>query len=148
MSRTKKAGVALAALVGAVVLIAIPAAASGPGQTVNVPSTLKISAYGYKGKVTSGNSNCVAERSVVLKQKGHGVLGRDKSEDNGSWEVRPRRPPLQGPAPLQDLRRSEAADPGHRRPDLQVPGGDLEDDRNRRRLGGTLRSYRAISHQS
>ena len=89
MSRTKKAGATLMAVIGAVVLVAIPAAASGPGQTVNVPTTLKISAYGYKGKVTAANSNCVAERSVVLKQKGHGVLGRTKSEDSGSWEVSP-----------------------------------------------------------
>jgi hypothetical protein len=89
MSRTKKAGATLMAVIGAVALVSIPAAASGPGQTVNVPTTLKISAYGYKGKVTAANSNCVAERAVVLKQKGYGALGRTKSEDSGSWEVSP-----------------------------------------------------------
>jgi hypothetical protein len=89
MSRTKKAGTAAALIASAAALVALPAGAAGPGQSVNVPTTLKISAYGYKGKVVSGNSNCVAERTVVLKQKGHGVLGRDKSEDNGSWEVSP-----------------------------------------------------------
>lgn len=101
MSRTKKAGAALAALAGAVAVVAIPAAAAGPGQTVKVPTTLKISAYGYKGKVTSGNSNCVAERTVVLKQKGYGVLGRDKSEDNGSWEVSPEDLRFKGPLPYK-----------------------------------------------
>ncbi len=101
MSRTKKAGATLAALVGVVAAVAIPATAAGPGQTVNVPTTLKISVYGYKGKVVSGNSNCVAERTVVLKQKGHGVLGRDKSEDNGSWEVSPEDLHFKGPLPYK-----------------------------------------------
>jgi hypothetical protein len=40
-----------------------------------------------------------AERTVVLKQKGHGVLGRDKSEDNGSWEVSPEDLHFKGPLP-------------------------------------------------
>ncbi len=101
MSRTRKAWAVPAALAGVVAAIAIPAMAAGPGQTVNVPTTLKISAYGYKGKVVSGNSNCVAERSVVLKQKGHGVLGRDKSEDNGSWEVSPEDLHFKGPLPYK-----------------------------------------------
>jgi hypothetical protein len=101
MSRTKKAGTAAALIASVVALVALPAGAAGPGQTVNVPTTLKISAYGYKGKVVSGNSNCVAERSVVLKQKGHGVLGRDKSEDNGSWEVSPEDLHFKGPLPYK-----------------------------------------------
>jgi hypothetical protein len=89
MSRTKVAGAALAVAIAVVALAAIPAAAVQPGQTVNVPSTLKISVYAYKGKVTSSNANCVAERKVVLKQKGHGVLGGATSTDTGSWEVNP-----------------------------------------------------------
>jgi len=103
MSRTRKAGAVLALAAGLVALAVIPAGAMSPqpGQTVNVPTTLKISVYGFKGKVTSGNSNCVAERSVVLKQKGHGVLGRDKSEDNGSWEVSPEDLHYKGPLPYK-----------------------------------------------
>ena len=101
MSRTKKAGAVLALAASVVALAAIPAGAAKPGQTVNVPTTLKISAYGYKGRVTSGNSNCVAERTVVLKQKGQGVLGRTKSEDNGSWEVSPEDLHFKGPLPYK-----------------------------------------------
>jgi hypothetical protein len=101
MSRTKRAGAALAAAASVVALTAIPAGAAKPGQTVNVPTTLKISANGYKGKVTSGNSNCVAERTVVLKQKGHGVLGRTKSTETGSWEVSPEELKFKGPLPYK-----------------------------------------------
>lgn len=101
MSRTSRAGAALALVASAVALAAIPAGAVQPGQTVKVPTTLKISAYGYKGKVTSGNSNCVAERTVVLKQKGHGVLGRTKSADTGSWEVSPEDLRFKGPLPYK-----------------------------------------------
>jgi hypothetical protein len=101
MSRTSRAGAVLALVAIAVALVAIPAGAAQPGQTVKVPSTLKISAYGYKGKVTSGNSNCVAERSVVLKQKGHGVLGRTESTETGSWEVSPEELRFKGQLPYK-----------------------------------------------
>jgi hypothetical protein len=101
MSRTSKAGAMLALAASVVALAAIPAGAAGPGQTVKVPTTLKISAYGYKGKVTSANSNCVAERSVVLKQQGHGVLGRTKSTDTGSWEVNPEELKFKGQLPYK-----------------------------------------------
>jgi hypothetical protein len=101
MSRTKKAG-ALAVLAMAIVaLVAIPAGAAGPGQTVKVHSTLTIAVYGYKGKVKAANSNCVAERSVVLKQKGHGVLGRTKSTATGSWEVSPEKLHFKGALPYK-----------------------------------------------
>ncbi len=87
MSRTKKAG-ALAALALAVVaLVAIPALAAGPGQTVKVKSQVTIGAVGYRGKVKAANSNCVGERTVVLKQKGNGVLSRVKSKPNGNWQA-------------------------------------------------------------
>lgn len=89
MSRTRKVGALLALATGAAALVAIPAGAAGPGQTVKVSTTLKISAYGTKGKVVAGNANCVAERAVVLKQKGYGVLGRTKSTETGKWEVSP-----------------------------------------------------------
>jgi len=102
MSRTIRAGAALALAAGAVALTAISAGAtSQPGETVKVPTTLKISVYGYKGKVVSGNSNCVAERTVVLEQKGHGVLGRTKSTDTGSWEVSPEDLKFKGALPYK-----------------------------------------------
>ena len=87
MSRTKKSGalIALAATVAA--LVALPAGAAGPGQTVKVKSEVTIGAVGYQGKVKAANSNCVGERTVVLKQKGNGVLSRVKSKANGNWKA-------------------------------------------------------------
>jgi hypothetical protein len=87
MSRTKKAGVALALVASAVALVAIPAGAAKPGQTVNVKSEVTIGAAGYQGKVKAANSNCVGERTVVLKQKGNGVISRVKSKANGNWKA-------------------------------------------------------------
>jgi hypothetical protein len=52
------------------------------------PTTLQISAYGYFGKVKS-SSACTADRQVVLKQQGHGVLGRDDSDEEGRWKIDP-----------------------------------------------------------
>lgn len=101
MSRTKTMGTLVALASCAAALAAIPAGAAGPGQTVKVPTTLKISLYGYKGKVVAGNSNCVAERAVVLKQKGYGVLGRAKSTATGSWEVNPEKLRYKGQLPYK-----------------------------------------------
>lgn len=75
------AGVAVLALGAAVVT------AAGPGQVVKVKSEITIGAVGYQGKVKSKNSNCIGERTVVLKQKGNGVLSRVKSKPNGSWKA-------------------------------------------------------------
>lgn len=85
MSRTKKAGVLAVLALAAIALVAIPAGAAGPGQTVNVKSEVTLGATGYQGKVKAANSNCVGERTVVLKQKGNGVLSRTKSKANGNW---------------------------------------------------------------
>ena len=68
-----------------IALVAIPAGAAGPGQTVKVKSEVTLGATGYQGRVKAANSNCVGERTVVLKQKGNGVLSRVKSKANGSW---------------------------------------------------------------
>jgi hypothetical protein len=87
MSRTRKAGAVLAAAASVVALVAIPAGAAGPGQTVNVKSEVTIGATGYQGKVKAANSNCIGERTVVLKQKGNGVLSRVKSKANGNWKA-------------------------------------------------------------
>jgi hypothetical protein len=92
-------GVALIASTAAVLaLAAVPAAAT---RTVNIPSGLKISVYAYTGKVTASNPACVGERAVVLKQKGHGVLGRTKSTATGKWEVPPESLHYKGPLPYK-----------------------------------------------
>jgi hypothetical protein len=86
MSRTKKAGaLAVPALVVAA-LMAIPAGAAGPSEAV-VKSEVTIGAVGYQGKVKAANPSCVGERTVVLKQKGNGVLSRVKSKANGNWKA-------------------------------------------------------------
>jgi hypothetical protein len=85
MSRTKKAGAFAALALAAVALVAIPAGAAGPGQTVKVKSEVTLGATGYQGKVKAANSNCVGERTVVLKQRGNRVLSRTKSKANGNW---------------------------------------------------------------
>jgi hypothetical protein len=85
MSRTKKAGALAVLALTITALIAIPAGAAGPGQTVK--SEVTIGAVGYQGKVKAANSSCVGERTVVLKQKGNGVLSRVKSKANGNWKA-------------------------------------------------------------
>jgi len=77
----------VALALAAVALVAIPAGAAGPGQTVNVKSEVTLGSAGYQGKVKAANSNCVGERTVVLKQKGNGVLSRVKSKANGNWKA-------------------------------------------------------------
>ena len=85
MRVTKWAGAALAVAVGVVALAAIPAGAATSGQIVK--SEVTIGAVGYQGKVKAANSSCVGERTVVLKQKGNGVLSRVKSKANGNWKA-------------------------------------------------------------
>jgi hypothetical protein len=87
MSRTSKAGAVLATAASVVALVAIPAGAAKPGQAVKVKSEVKIGAVGYQGRVKAANSNCVGKRTVVLKQKGNGVLSRVKSKANGNWKA-------------------------------------------------------------
>ena len=81
----------LAAL-GAAILVVLALGASaviaaGPGETVKVKSEVTLGASGYQGKVKAANSNCVGERTVVLKQKGNGVLSRSESKPNGNWKA-------------------------------------------------------------
>jgi hypothetical protein len=85
----KRTGVA-SLLLGAAAVLALGAPVVGavePGQTVKVKSTVTIGATGYQGKVTADNPNCVGERTVVLKQKGNGVLSRVESKANGNWKA-------------------------------------------------------------
>ena len=81
-----------AALVGAIAAVLFALAASAgladtPGQTVKINSTITIGAAGYQGKVKAANANCVEERTVVLKQKGNGVLSRVETKANGNWKA-------------------------------------------------------------
>jgi hypothetical protein len=103
MSGANKRGRAgVAAAVAAVIAIAIPVTASaGVGQVVKIPSTVQISSYAYSGKVKASNANCVEQRTVVLKQKGYGVLGRATSNENGKWEVDPTGIRYKGPLPYK-----------------------------------------------
>jgi hypothetical protein len=84
MSRTKKAGALAALALASIALVAIPAGAAGPGE---VKTEVTLGATGYQGKVKAANPSCVGERTVVLKQKGNGVLSRTKSKANGNWKA-------------------------------------------------------------
>ncbi|MFN8215773.1 MAG: hypothetical protein U0R71_04170 [Solirubrobacterales bacterium] len=88
MKKRNRVAAAVAAV--AVLALAVPAlssAGAGPGEVVKVKSEVTIGNVGYQGKVTAKNANCVGERTVVLKQKGHGVLSRVKSKPNGNWKA-------------------------------------------------------------
>ena len=87
MRRTSYFAMFAAAVVAVLALGASAVVAAGPGETVKVKSTVTLGASGYQGKVKSANSNCVGERTVVLKQKGVGVLSRSKSKPNGNWRA-------------------------------------------------------------
>jgi len=83
-SRVALVGAALAVLLA---VVASTVSADEPGQTVKIKSTITIGATGYQGKVKAANANCVEERTVVLKQKGNGVLSRVESKPNGNWKA-------------------------------------------------------------
>ncbi|HEU4739405.1 MAG TPA: hypothetical protein VFS54_10045 [Solirubrobacterales bacterium] len=76
-----------AAIIAVLALGASAVVAAGPGETVKVKSEVTLGASGYQGKVKAANSNCVGERTVVLKQKGNGVLSRSQSKPNGNWKA-------------------------------------------------------------
>jgi hypothetical protein len=87
MKRTSQVTALALAIAAVLALAASAVTAAGPGETVEVKSTITIGAAGYQGKVKSANSNCVGERVVVLKQKGNGVLSRVESKANGNWKA-------------------------------------------------------------
>jgi hypothetical protein len=100
--RTSKRFWTGAAVLAMAIAVMVPATASaGVGQVVKISSTLQISPYAYFGYVKSSNSNCVGERTVVLKQKGYGVLGRATSNEKGKWEVNPDEIEYKGPLPFK-----------------------------------------------
>ena len=81
----KRNWVALAATVGATLALGVPMAVSA--MESGVKTTVTIGSVGYQGKVSAASPDCVGERTVVLKQKGNGVLSRVKSKDNGNWKA-------------------------------------------------------------
>ncbi|HEX5990735.1 MAG TPA: hypothetical protein VFY75_11065 [Solirubrobacterales bacterium] len=83
----KRKRVAALTLTALLAMAATAVAAPQPGETVKVKSTITLGASGYQGKVKAANPNCVGERTVVLKQKGNGVLSRSKSKPNGNWKA-------------------------------------------------------------
>jgi len=87
MNRTSRAAILVAATAAVLACAASAVFAAGPGETIKVKSTITLGAAGYQGKVKAANSNCVGERTVVLKQKGNGVLSRTTSKPNGNWKA-------------------------------------------------------------
>ena len=87
MSRTSQIAALGAAIVALLALGAPAVTAAGPGETVKVKSEVTLGASGYQGKVKAKNPNCVGERTVVLKQKGKGVISRATSKPNGNWRA-------------------------------------------------------------
>lgn len=70
--------------IAATLALGVPAAISAGG---GAKTTVTLGAAGYQGKVSSADPSCVGERTVVLKQKGNGVLSRVKSKSNGNWKA-------------------------------------------------------------
>lgn len=87
MKKTSHLAALGAAIIAVLALGATAVVAAGPGETVKVKTEVTLGASGYQGKVKAANSNCVGERTVVLKQKGNGVLSRSKSKANGNWKA-------------------------------------------------------------
>ncbi len=87
MKKTSHLAALGAAILAVLVLGASAVFAAGPGETVKVKSEVTLGATGYQGKVKAANSNCIGERTVVLKQKGNGVLSRSQSKPNGNWRA-------------------------------------------------------------
>lgn len=73
------------AAIGATLALGVPAAISASSDVVK--TTVTLGSVGYQGKVSAADPSCVANRTVVLKQKGKGVLSRVKSKSNGNWKA-------------------------------------------------------------
>jgi hypothetical protein len=84
----KRSWAALVTAFGATLALGVPMAISaGSGKEAGVKTTVTIGSVGYQGKVGAADPSCVGERTVVLKQKGNGVLSRVKSKANGNWKA-------------------------------------------------------------
>lgn len=87
MTSGKRVLTGLAALAAIVALVAMAVASAGASNVVRVNSTISISSNSGGGEVGSARKACRASRRVVLKQKGHGVLGRTTSYPSGHWKI-------------------------------------------------------------
>jgi hypothetical protein len=87
MNKSSRVALVGAALAVAFAVLASTVSADEPGQTVKIKSTITLGAAGYQGKVKAANANCVEERTVVLKQKGNGVLSRVETKPTGNWKA-------------------------------------------------------------
>jgi hypothetical protein len=101
MRTSKRFWVGAAVLATAIAIAAPLTASAGVGQVVRIATTVQISPYAYSGKVKAANPNCVEERTVVLKQKGYGALGRTTSDEQGKWEIAPETLRYKGPLPYK-----------------------------------------------
>jgi hypothetical protein len=82
----KKRNSALAlAAIAATLALGVPVAISASSSAVK--TTVTLGGAGYQGKVSAADPSCVANRVVVLKQKGNGVLSRVTSKSNGNWKA-------------------------------------------------------------
>ncbi|HLM31937.1 MAG TPA: hypothetical protein VK326_09790 [Solirubrobacterales bacterium] len=81
------------AIATALVLLAAAAAAlAGPGQTVEIKTTVLIrdSAPAFHGKVRAKNQNCVEDRTVkMFREAGAGrrLLGKTQTSNAGKWKI-------------------------------------------------------------
>lgn len=101
MRASRTSGIWVAAVAVAALVLGALAASAMATRTLTIGSKVTLSVYGYKGKVSSANKGCVEERTVVLKQKGQGVLGRAKTKASGSWEVPPEELHFKGKLPYK-----------------------------------------------
>jgi hypothetical protein len=100
MSKSKWVTVGLVAMAAAAAMATtvVSASANEPGETVTLKSTISINPYGSAGKVSSSNANCVEDRQVVVKEKGHGKIGSTTTSSTGSWKAEPK---YKGKVPLK-----------------------------------------------
>jgi hypothetical protein len=100
MSSGKRMFAALAAFAVSAVAVALFVAPAGATRVVRIHSRLTINVYGNGGKV-KGNANCTEERTVVVKQRGHGRIGATKSGKGGHWHVAPEDLKFKGRLPFR-----------------------------------------------
>jgi hypothetical protein len=87
----KKKTLSVLAGIAALGALAIPAAAEAASPTsISISFVDRTNVDVFKGKVGSPDANCISNRRVKLFMVAPGKdlgLGRDRSEDNGSWSI-------------------------------------------------------------
>jgi hypothetical protein len=84
----RRALLAVLALAALAALLPAASASGASGATTKIVVSLKFPAF--HGKLTSSRKGCLGSRKVKLYRKGSGsakLLGKDRSEDNGSWAI-------------------------------------------------------------